>query len=134
MDKAIYFAYGRAILECMETIGQRISRLRNALGMGQEDLAAAIGVNQSMISEYENDKAMFSAAILVSLAEALETTMDNVMYGDSRVDAMEAGLVGAFRAMQPKHREITYESARAFAAIKPKAVPATKKLPANKSA
>ena len=120
MGKAINFCYVHANIHCMTPIGLRLRALRKQLGIGQAQLGALVGVNQSMISDYESKGVMFDADKLQALAEALNTTMDYIMYGDSDVDPDEAALIGAFRAMSPELRSTLLKSATAFAAVPPK--------------
>ena len=120
MAKVINFDYGGANIYRMTPIGKRLRDLRKSLGLNQEAVAELIGVNQSMISDYESKGVMFDADKLMALAEVLHTTMDFIMYGDSATDPDEAWLVGHFRAMAPDLRAALLKSASAFAAVPPK--------------
>lgn len=106
MALAIDFEYGRAKMGYMASIGARISKRRKELGLSQQSLAASCGVNQSMVSEYENNKAEFSASILVKLAEALQTTMEDIMVGIE--DPGEASLLAWYRACGTAERSALY--------------------------
>lgn len=76
----IGFCYRLPTIDCMETVGARIRRLRKARGMTQTDLAADVGVDQSTISDIERGTG-FSAEILMKLCDALEATPQEVMRG-----------------------------------------------------
>ncbi len=84
--------------------------------MNQHALAAACGVNQSMISEYEHDAVLFGAEILVKMANALETTMDAIMLGEPSQD--ETNLLTWFRALGPTERTALLTIAKTMAAPK----------------
>ena len=122
MVKAINFGYHDANIYRMTPIGLRIFGRRKELGMRQAELAALVGVTQSMISDYESKGVMFDADKLQALAEALKTTMDYIMYGEGEIDKDEAMLIGYFRAMAPELRGALVKSASAFAAVPPKSV------------
>ena len=58
-----------------KTIGQRIKILRKNLGLTQDALAQKMHFeNKSRISNYENNKANFSIAVLLELCHHLNTT------------------------------------------------------------
>lgn len=84
--------------------------------MNQQALASACGVNQSMISDYERDAALFGADILVKMASALETTMDSIMLGKPTQD--EANLLAWYRACGPHERAALLTTAKAMAGSK----------------
>lgn len=57
------------------TIGERIKRRREELGISVDELAAVLGVNRATIYRYEsNEIAKFPVDILESVAKALRTT------------------------------------------------------------
>jgi transcriptional regulator with XRE-family HTH domain len=63
------------------SIGERIRALRQAKQMTQGQLARLIGVDQSSVSDIETKGAKFSAELLMSLCDALETDPSMVMRG-----------------------------------------------------
>lgn len=63
----IKFNYGRATFDCMSERGQRIRDLRKAKLLNQTQLAAAVGIDQSTVSDIEKG-AGFSVDILDPLA------------------------------------------------------------------
>lgn len=79
MACAIDFDYGVANLDCVTTTGTRIREARKALGLRQEDLAAAVGIDQSTLSDIERDRYGFSAVALFKFADALNVSADYIM-------------------------------------------------------
>lgn len=64
----------------METFGSRLKKARNALSIDQKELARLLGrENQSIISNWENDRAKPSADDLVRLADVLKVSIDYLM-------------------------------------------------------
>lgn len=80
MGMHIGISYRPATFDWMETPGQRIRRIRKALGLNQTDLAAAVGVDQSTISDIERGGG-FSAELLIKIADALGCTAGILMRG-----------------------------------------------------
>ena len=64
-----------------ETFGDRITRLRQAKGLSQKDLAEKLGVTQGTVSRAEGGKVTLLTPTV--LAEALEGDEATVKYGDS---------------------------------------------------
>jgi transcriptional regulator with XRE-family HTH domain len=62
-----------------EAMGQRIARLRKALGMTQQGLAEKIGINRTMVTEYEAGRIRIYDEMIASLARALNTTADDIL-------------------------------------------------------
>lgn len=56
-----------------------LKQLRCAKGIKQEELAAKIGVSASMISRYERNLVMPTEDQLLSIAKALDTTIESLM-------------------------------------------------------
>ena len=117
MDKAIYFAYGCASIPWVTTIASRIRTLRKAAGLGQSELSAIVGVSQSLISDYENGTVP-GADVMARIAQGVNSTMDYIVHGPLHMDAMEARLIGCFRAMSANLKQTTLSSAQAFAGMK----------------
>ena len=59
-------------------IGQRLRISRSAAGLSLRDLEARIGnrVTAQAISKYERDEAMPSSKVLITLADALDVSVD----------------------------------------------------------
>lgn len=63
-----------------ETIGQRLARIRKQCGVTQIDLAAKLGITQSLISDYERDHLRLPAEMAVRFALTLEVTTDELLH------------------------------------------------------
>ena len=81
MGLHIGISYGPATFDCMETVGQRVRRLRRAKGWNQTELGVQVGVDQSTLSDIESKDSAFSAALLMRLSEALEVSPGVIMLG-----------------------------------------------------
>lgn len=62
-----------------KTIGQRISAIRKTKGFTQKELCGTIGINQSLLSDYENDKLRPSAEMIAHIAVALKVSTDVIL-------------------------------------------------------
>ena len=62
-----------------ETVGARLARLRKARGLTQTDLAQRIGIIQTLVSDYEQEKLRLSAEMAARLAQALGVSLDELM-------------------------------------------------------
>ena len=51
----------------METSGNRLKKIRQSLGLSQQDIASLIGTSKSYISQVEKDQCKFSIESLVKL-------------------------------------------------------------------
>lgn len=75
-------------------LGQRITELRKTKNWSQSDLAAKVGVSYAQIGRYETKDAQPPAAVLKKIAEALDTTVDFLLNGNTE-DKAKASLVDA---------------------------------------
>ena len=57
----------------------RIRDIRHARGMTQKELADRLGVNQSMISDYESGKVDLSLTKAVKIADILECDLNDLL-------------------------------------------------------
>lgn len=71
------------------TIGGRIKKRRNDLGLSQEDLAEKLFTSKQMISSYENNKTELKVQIVKELAVALDTTSSFLIDGYEAVTYKE---------------------------------------------
>jgi transcriptional regulator with XRE-family HTH domain len=60
-------------------IGRRLRELRKRRGRTQVEIAAALGVNQSLISQYERGETRLHGALVAAFARALKTTSDEIL-------------------------------------------------------
>lgn len=63
----------------MHIKGDRVRQLRKTLGLSQEELAEAVAIDQTQISDYERSKGNPTASSLVGLADALGTSADYLL-------------------------------------------------------
>lgn len=75
----------------METIGERIKKLRERKDLTQKELAKKVDITGATLSRYENDLRVPRAQILSRLSEALDTTSDYILTGYIPEDASEQG-------------------------------------------
>ncbi|MDA3835024.1 MAG: helix-turn-helix transcriptional regulator [Spirochaetales bacterium] len=68
-----------------ELLGQRIRKSRIKAGMTQEALSGIIGLSPSHYSHIESGKTKISLPTLVSIAQALDTTIDSLLYDSTPV-------------------------------------------------
>ena len=66
----------------METIGKRISSLRKAMGMKQEELAERLDVSGQAVSKWENDQTCPDIGLLPRLATVFGVTTDYLLTGE----------------------------------------------------
>lgn len=59
----------------------KAQKYRLKQGLSQEELAHTVGVNQSMIAHIENGLKVPSLAVSLGLAQALNTTVDELCKG-----------------------------------------------------
>ena len=62
-----------------DTFGRHLARLRKAAGFTQEELAAEIGATRRVIAYYETESHYPPADLLLSLATALNVSLDTLM-------------------------------------------------------
>jgi transcriptional regulator with XRE-family HTH domain len=75
-------------------LGAQIRIRRNAIGLSQEALAAAIGVTFQQIQKYEKGVNRVSAATLFRIAEALEVDAASLIPGASGRKRSEEAIAG----------------------------------------
>jgi len=63
----------------MDQMGKRIKRIRESLGFQMKELSVNIGVTSSLISQIEKGKAFPSIVTLKKIAEALHTTVGELI-------------------------------------------------------
>ena len=67
------------------TIGVRVRAARKKLGLTQEDLANRTELTVPYISNIENNHTKLSLVTITAIANALETTIDSLMYDNLNV-------------------------------------------------
>ena len=102
------------------TIGGRIKKRRNNLGLSQEDLAEKLFTSKQMISSYENNKTELKVQIVKELAVALDITTSFLINGTVAVEYEEetAELVSLFNSLHKEEiRKIAIEQIRLLTQI-----------------
>ncbi len=65
----------------IDKIGMRVLRRRQELGLKQSEVAARLGITAPNIVRIENGRQNVTVRMLCRLAEALETTVHELMFG-----------------------------------------------------
>lgn len=71
-------------------IGERIKALRKELGWSQGELAEAVGTDARQISRYENGRITPSLDVAMRIAEALDVSLDYLVFDDVPRRALHA--------------------------------------------
>ncbi len=66
-----------------ESIGQRIARIRKERGFTQVELAAKIGIVQTLVTDYETGRLRLTAEMAVRFAMALDVTLDELLHSNA---------------------------------------------------
>ncbi len=66
-------------------VGSQIARLRKEKGLTQNDLGDRLGLSFQAVSKWERGETLPDTAILLDLANALETSVDFILTGGSQV-------------------------------------------------
>lgn len=72
-------AHMAAKIPNLETLGQRIARLRREKGMTQAELAERLKVSQPVVSDYENDVIRLPVDVVVQIAALLAASTDELL-------------------------------------------------------
>ena len=62
-----------------KAFGRRLQEIRKRRGLSQVEVAARLGIHQSLISQYERGYLRLHGALLVRLAQTLNTTPDEIL-------------------------------------------------------
>ncbi len=65
-------------------VGEQIAGLRKAKGLTQAELGERLSISYQSVSKWERGESLPDTAILVELADALETTVDFILSGNER--------------------------------------------------
>ena len=102
------------------TIGGRIKKRRNDLGLSQENLAEKLFTSKQMVSSYENNKTELKIQVVKELAIALSTTSSFLIDGNEAVTYKEetVELVALFNSISKEEvRKIAIEQLRLLTKI-----------------
>ena len=88
----------------MNTLGDRIKEFRKLKNWSQNELAQKAGISYAQLSRYEIKGSQPPAEVLNKLANALETTVDFLINGDTNEKAKstlkDAELLQQFKAVE----------------------------------
>jgi transcriptional regulator with XRE-family HTH domain len=62
-----------------KTIGQRVRQVRKKHGRSQTEVAKALGVHQSLVSEYERGTVRIPATVLAAFGQILKTPLEQLV-------------------------------------------------------
>ena len=69
----------------MKKVGEQIAVLRRANGLTQNELGERLGVSFQSVSKWERGETLPDTAILLDLAQVLQTTVDQLLSGGTKV-------------------------------------------------
>ena len=85
----------------VSTVGGRIKYLRKQLGMGQEELAERLHLeNRASISSYETNRRGLSGELAVAMAQELQTTTDYLLNGTEAEDTFAEEAMSLIRKVK----------------------------------
>ena len=85
----------------VSTVGGRIKYLRKQIGMGQEELAERLHLeNRASISSYETNRRGLSGELAVAMAQELQTTTDYLLNGTEAEDAFTEEAMSLIRKVK----------------------------------
>ena len=76
--------------QLQQIIGQNIKRIRLEQGLSQESLAEKIGLSSGHIVQVEGGFKCLSIAPLAKVAEALNVSIDAIIYGETRKASIDS--------------------------------------------
>jgi transcriptional regulator with XRE-family HTH domain len=98
-----------------ETLGQRLTRLRNQRGYTQVEFAKKVGITQVLVSSYETDRRQFSVEMAIRFALALDiSTAWDVPSPRSAVPGVAHALARRRRTGLGKSQSALFSSHRLF--------------------
>ena len=66
-------------------VGEQIATLRKEKGYTQSDLGERLNISFQAVSKWERGEALPDTSILISLAQVLETSVDNILLGGEKI-------------------------------------------------
>lgn len=79
MTKAADTRRGIATKEGLETIAQRLVRLRKEAGITQAQMAEKLGLSQPVVSDYERGASRLHGELILKVAEILNVSADELL-------------------------------------------------------
>ena len=105
----------------------RMKEIRERRGLSQKEVAAKLEMPVRTYGGYERGERTLSLDVAAQIADVLDVTLDYLLGRQipkketlRKEVAEEAELVELFRRMQPEHRTLLLDNARAFAALSEK--------------
>ena len=80
----------------MSKISKNIKQLRTQRGLTQDTLAEKISVTRQAVSSWENDRTQPDLEMLSRLAEVLEVSFEELIYGKKRNTTLELEKITVF--------------------------------------
>ena len=68
----------------MSSVGKNIQKFRKAKNITQEELAEELNVTRQAVSNWETDKTQPDVDTLTQLSEALDVTVEGLIYGEQK--------------------------------------------------
>lgn len=102
-----------------ELLGQRIRQTRLKAGMTQEALSGIIDLSPSHYSHIEIGKARINLPTLVAIAQALDTTIDSLLYDSTPVlvDAYDRDFKNLLEDCTREEKDILMQNAIQMKAV-----------------
>jgi transcriptional regulator with XRE-family HTH domain len=104
-----------------QDIGGRIRTARLDRGLTQDQLASEVGVSRSAVAQWETSRTGQVTQNLSRIAQALEVSVEYLMYGEDKRVPTEArqgdelALLRLYRECDPDDRQMLLRSARRLA-------------------
>jgi transcriptional regulator with XRE-family HTH domain len=95
---------GRAARPESPDIGDALRVRRHELGWSLRDLADRLGCSPSLISQIERGRANPSVATLYSIVQALDVSLDELLFNERRATATEPPPGGPIQRANERHR------------------------------
>ncbi len=93
--------------------GRRVKAIREKLGLSQRALAEMIGVDQSTLSHWENNRRRLDSDEVGILADALGVAVDALYDSQPEVDH---ALLALWQRIPPERKDLAYKALQVFAA------------------
>ena len=87
------------------SVGERIAYFRRLKDWKQKELAEKLGVYPAHLSKWEKGHLKPSSEVLARIAEALETTVDELLSGQLTVELQDSQLLRSFQRAQELTKE-----------------------------
>ena len=97
-------------------LGIRVRHRRHEVGYTQEHLAEVIGISPQYLAEIENSRKKVSLTVLANLAERLDLSIDELIYGEERIMAKRylADFSILLEDCSPAEGRVLYEAGKAL--------------------